>query len=95
MGKHDMKSNRFSWEPDKTEFYKERIETLEKQNESLREKNKRLSDALGAMELAAEHGETVFEGINNELKDEIVELKREIATLKKAIVNAAVREAQK
>ena len=90
MGKHDKVT--FKWEPSKEDYYKERINSLEKQNEDLRAQIKKLQDALGNMELCIEHGENISQGINNELKAEIEELKEQNERLKEALVKSALRE---
>lgn len=53
MGKHD-KQTTFSWQPMPDEWYKARIETLEKENQKLSERVKELEKTLYYMERRVE-----------------------------------------
>lgn len=99
MGKHEAKETVFKWEPRYDDFYKERINTLEKENARLKERISLLEQAAGNAELAMEHQEMVSVGISNELnmtieekEEEITKLKGQIKMLKEAVVNGALRE---
>ena len=88
-----------SFEPPKDDFYKARINTLERENLALHKKIEELEKNIGIAEMAMEHQETVCDGISNELNeiidqknDEIEVLKGQIKMLKEAIVKGAVRE---
>lgn len=99
MGKQEAKETVFKWEPRYDDFYKERINTLEKENQRLKEKISLLEQAAGNAKLAMEHQEMVSVGISNELnmtieekEDEIATLKGQIKMLKEAVVKGALRE---
>ena len=98
MGKHDG-AIEFKWEPMPDEYYKARINTLERENLALHKKIEELEKNIGIAEMAMEHQETVCDGISNELNeiidqknDEIEVLKGQIRMLKEAIVKGALRE---
>lgn len=99
MGKHEAKETVFKWEPRYDDFYKERINTLEKENQRLKERISLLEQAAGNAKLAMEHQEMVSVGISNELnmtieekEEEITTLKGQIKMLKEAVVKGALRE---
>lgn len=88
-----------SFDPPKDDFYKARINTLERENLALHKKIEELEKNIGIAEIAMEHQETVCDGISNELNeiidqknDEIEVLKGQIRMLKEAIVKGALRE---
>lgn len=84
MGKHDKKeAANFSWSPMPDEFYKARIETLER--ESLA-KDKEIE--------ALEHDIEMLKGIINELKTDMGDLILENNSLRDAVVRAALREVE-
>ena len=82
MGKHD-KNTEFSWTPMPDEFYKARIETLERENKS---KDKEIE--------ALEHEVEMMKGIINELKVDISDLILESNKMKDAIVRSVLREGE-
>lgn len=92
MGKNDKEETVLRATVDEAEWLRERNYTLAKENTQLREQVKKLQDALGNMELCLEHGENIGQGIINELKEEIEDLKAMNAELKDALVRAALRE---
>ena len=89
MGKHDMKTTpasevtTFSWQPMPDEFYKARIETLERENLS---KDKEIE--------ALEHDNKMLKGCINELKTDMGDLILENQSLRDAVVRAALREVE-
>ena len=98
MGKHDG-AIEFKWEPMPDEYYKARINTLERENLALHKKIEELEKSIGIAEIAMEHQETISDGISNELNeiikekdDEIEVLKGKIKMLEAAIVKGALRE---
>lgn len=83
MGKHDKQEVKFSWNPMPDEFYKARIQTLEKENLS---KDKEIE--------ALEHDIEMLKGVINELKTDISDLILENSSLRDAVVRAALREVE-
>ncbi len=83
MGKHDRQETIFSWEPPKDEFYKARIETLERENLT---KDKEI-DSL-------EHKVEMLKECINELKIDQGDLILENQSLRDAVVRAALREVE-
>ena len=99
MAKHEKHDTKFAWEPPKDDFYKARINTLERENLALHEKIVDLEKEIGRLELIIDHDEEINSGISAECKvllaekdDEIIILKGKISMLEKAIVNGALRE---
>ena len=97
MGKHDKVT--FSWEPPKDEFYKARINTLERENLKLNQRIAELETKIGNYELVVEQQEVISSGITSEYEDlleekndEIEVLQGQIKMLKEAIVKGALRE---
>lgn len=82
MGKHDKQTN-FNWNPMPDEFYKARIETLERENLS---KDKEIE--------ALEHDIEMLKGCINELKADMGDLILENQSLRDAVVRAALREVE-
>ena len=102
MGKHDKEQTHFTWEPPKDNFYKARIERLEKENAMLKAELLEKERSIGCYELNMDHQEDMHNGIIGEYKaelaekdDEIIILKGKIEMLKEAIVNGALREVLK
>ena len=83
MGKHDKQEIKFSWNPMPDEFYKARIETLERENLS---KDKEIE--------ALEHDIEMLKGCINELKSDMGDLILENNSLRDAVVRAALREVE-
>ena len=86
MGKHDKKDDHitvFTWQPMPDEFYKARIETLERENLS---KDKEIE--------ALEHDIEMLKGCINELKTDMGDLILENQSLRDAVVRAALREVE-
>jgi hypothetical protein len=85
MGKHDRREEytKFSWQPMPDEFYKARIETLERENLT---KDKEI-EALG-------HDIEMLKGCINELKSDMGDLILENNSLRDAVVRAALREVE-
>lgn len=84
MGKHDKKEQTvFTWEPMPDEFYKARIETLERENLA---KDKEIE--------ALEHQVEMLKECINELKTDMGDLILENNSLKDAVVRAALREVE-
>ena len=88
-----------SYDPPKDDFYRARINTLERENLALHKKIEELEKSIGIAEIAMEHQETISDGISNELNeiinekdDEIEVLKGKIKMLEAAIVKGALRE---
>ena len=99
MGRHDKKIVKLSFEPMPDDFYKARINTLEKENVRLQEKVAELNKATGIAELAMDQHDEIHTGIVAELKEELAckdneieKLKYQIELLKEAVVAAALRE---
>ena len=68
MGKNDKQEIKFSWNPMPDEFYKARIETLERDNLS---KDKEIVMLKGCInELKCDMGDLILE--NNSLRDAVV-----------------------
>ena len=82
-GKHEKKEINFSWDPMPDEFYKARIENLERENRS---KDKEI-------EALAQEIETL-KGCINELKTDMGDLILENQNLRDAVVRAALREVE-
>ena len=82
MGKHDIKTE-FKWEPMPDEFYKARIETLEREG---RDKDKEIE--------ALEHDIDMLKGVIGELKTDMGDLILENQSLRDAVVRAALREVE-
>jgi predicted RNase H-like nuclease (RuvC/YqgF family) len=82
MGKHDIKTE-FRWEPMPDEFYKARIETLERE---YKEKDREIE--------ALEHDIEMLKGIIGELKTDMGDLILENQSLRDAVVRAALREVE-
>lgn len=82
MGKHDKQTN-FNWNPMPDEFYKARIETLERENLS---KDKEIE--------ALENDIEMLKGCINELKADMGDLILENQSLRDAVVRAALREVE-
>lgn len=83
MGKHDKQEINFSWDPMPDEFYKARIETLERENLA---KDKEIE--------ALEHEAEMLKGCINELKTDMGDLILENSSLRDAVVRAALREVE-
>ena len=91
MGKHDKKApegtidprTNFRWEPMPDEFYKARIETLEREH---KEKDKEIE--------ALEHDIEMLKGVIGELKTDMGDLILENQSLRDAVVRAALREVE-
>ena len=83
MGKHDKQDTTFTWQPMPDEFYKARIETLERENLS---KDKEIE--------ALEHDIEMLKGCINELKTDMGDLILENNSLRDAVVRAALREVE-
>ena len=85
MGKHDKvtPATEFSWNPMPDEFYKARIETLERENRS---KDKEIE--------ALEHDIEMLKGVIGELKTDMGDLILENNSLRDAVVRAALREVE-
>lgn len=82
-GKHDKKDINFSWNPMPDEFYKARIQTLEKENLA---KDKEIE--------ALEQDIEMLRGIIGELKTDMGDLILENNSLRDAVVRAALREVE-
>lgn len=102
MGKHDKQETNFRWDPPKDNFYKARIERLEKENARLKQELLEKERCIGVYELTVDHQDEMHNGIIGEYKaelaekeDEIIILKGKIEMLKEAIVNGALREVLK
>ena len=85
MGKHDKvtPATEFSWSPMPDEFYKARIETLERE---CRSKDKEIE--------ALEHDIEMLKGVIGELKTDMGDLILENNSLRDAVVRAALREVE-
>ena len=83
MGKHDKQGINFSWNPMPDEWYKARIETLEKENLA---KDKEIE--------ALEHNIEKLNGCINELRIDMGDLILENNSLRDAVVRAALREVE-
>lgn len=83
MGKHDKKETSFAWQPMPDEFYKARIETLERENLS---KDREIE--------ALEHDIEMLKGCIGELKTDMGDLILENQSLRDAVVRAALREVE-
>lgn len=94
MGRHDKKTVKFSWEPMPDDFYKARINTLEKENARLHEKVAELEAVITEMEHAADLDKKDNNGLILEYGETIEEQGMLIADLKEAIVRAALREVE-
>ena len=84
MGKHD-KDVMFSWDNPNSEFYKERIKTLEMENAKLREELERKANAYSM-------GKDVFEEHFRVLNAENDELRDRVRRLERALINAEIRD---
>ena len=82
MGKHDIKTE-FKWEPMPDEFYKARIEALEREGKG---KDKKIE--------ALEHDIEMLKGVIGELKTDMGDLILENQSLRDAVVRAALREVE-
>lgn len=85
MGKHDKvePATTFKWDPMPDEFYKARIETLERE---CRSKDKEIE--------ALEHDIEMLKGVIGELKTDMGDLILENNSLRDAVVRAALREVE-
>lgn len=101
MGKHDKQEEQvvFKWDVPKDDFYKARINALERENERLKKDLADREQCIGIYELAVDHQDEVSSGIIAEYKDlldekddEIAVLQGKIKMLKEAVVNGALRE---
>ena len=83
MGKHDKQDINFSWNPMPDEFYKARIETLERESRS---KDREIE--------TLEHNVEMLKGVIGELKTDMGDLILENQSLRNAVVRAALREVE-
>lgn len=106
MGKHDKKEEQttvFSWQPMPDDWYKARIQTLEKENLELRKQieknNVDWSIVKEVKEANRKTNDDYIQGLIEEHREEIKfkeseiqELEYQIEKLKEAVVLAALRE---
>lgn len=91
MGKHDKVETMFARQANES-WHKERIRTLEKENERLRNKIAELNKALGHAEMVMENDSTIISGIKAENDDLMAEKDIYIEKLEAALVRANLRE---
>lgn len=91
MGKHDKVETMFARQANES-WHKERIRTLEKENERLRNKIAELNKALGHAEMVIDNDEVIAAGIKAENDDLMAEKDIYIEKLEAALVRANLRE---
>ena len=91
MGKHDKAEVMFAKVANES-WHKERIRTLEKENERLRAEIADLNKKLGHAEMVIDHDEVIAAGIKAENDDLMAEKDIYIEKLEAALVRANLRE---